>query len=72
MFVNVLCAIEKNAYFAVVGCDVLYRSTRLRWFIVLLDSSVSWFFCLFVLSVVEKEVLKSPIINIKSWICFFL
>lgn len=60
---DVLCALEKNVYSAVIWWKVLYMSVRFIWSIVLFKSAISLLiFCLDVLPIVESGILKSPTI----------
>ena len=63
ILVHVPWALEKNVYFAILGRTVLQMLIRFCCLMVLLTSSISLLvFCLVVLSIIEREVLKFPVI----------
>ena len=65
VYTGVPHALEKNMY-AVVGCSVLYMSIISGWFIVLFKSSIfSLIFCLVVLSITVKGVLKCSVFTVE-------
>lgn len=60
MIQNILCALEKSMDSAVVRCSQL--EVVLVYSVVLVHYILPHDFCLLVLSITEREVLKSPII----------
>lgn len=61
ILVNVLCILGNSMYSALVGWYALLLSHKSSWLILLFEfSTFLLLFCLLVLSIIEKGVLKSP------------